>query len=350
MENVSKFIDHLVSNMIIDFHTSQTDNYDASRFSADGVDRSHEFDIVLSKMTIVDLIRNAERYFDVYTKIVDPTSRSLFIDLLRYRMAGHLHVRLPTNSPEFFQRIATIPGTVASPSRLAIEGQFGVMGHFSVPVGERTIELDCWEGHIGYAFNLKQYFYDRDGVRIAPEPGDHVIDAGSCLGECSVAFGAAVGETGRVHAFDVCDVHVVASRHNAAQNPGLPITVHEFGLGKADIEAPLLQLGNFIHPGMSVTNMPTPPIRRLDTLVEQGVVERVDFIKMDVEGSEIDALAGAADSIRRFRPKLAISLYHKKSDFRDIPLFIHSILPDYRFHLDHYTIHHEETVLFGDAR
>jgi FkbM family methyltransferase len=350
MENVSKFIDHLVSNLIIDFHTAQTDNYDASRFSADGVDRSGEFDIVLSKMTIVDLIRNAEKYFAAYQQIVDPTSRQLFIDLLRYRMAGHMHVRLPTNTPDFFQHILPPPGTVRTESRLPIAGSFGEMGHFSVPVGDRAVELDCWDGNVGYAFNLRQYFYDRDGVRICPEPGDHVIDAGSCLGECSIAFAAAVGETGHVHAFDVCDVHVLATRHNAAQNPGLPVTVHEYGLGKADIDAPLLQLGNFIHPGMSVTDMPTPPIRRLDTLVEQGLVERVDFIKMDVEGSEIDALAGAVESIRRFRPKLAISLYHKKSDFRDIPLFIQSILPDYRFHLDHYTIHHEETVLFGVAR
>jgi len=350
MENVSKFIDHLVSTMIVDFHTAQSDNYDAGRFSSDGVDRSQSFDIVMSKMTIVDLIRNAERYFSVYSMIADSTSRALFLDLLRYRMAGHLHVRLPTNTPEFHAKANLPLGTIKAPSRLPISGQFGVMGHFSVPVGDKVVELDCWEGGAGFAFNLKQYFYDRDGVRIAPEPGDHAIDAGTCLGECAVAFAAAVGETGRVHAFDVCDVHVLAAQHNADQNPSLRMTVHPYGLGKVDVDAPLLVLGNNIHPGMSVTDMATPPVRRLDTLVAEGAIERVDFIKMDIEGSELDALEGAAETIRRFRPKLAISIYHRRTDFRDIPLYIHSLEPAYRFHVDHYSIHHEETVLFADAR
>lgn len=350
MENVSKFIDHLVSNMIIDFHTAQSDNYDAGRFSPDGVDRSQEFDIVLSKMTIVDLIRNAERYFQAYSLLGDDGSRSLFVDLLRFRMAGHIHVRLPTNNPEFLAKYKPPEGTISGPAHIDVAGQFGSVSHFSVPVNGRRVEVDCWEPGVGCAFNMKQYFYDRDGVRIAPEAGDHVIDAGTCLGECALAFAEAVGPTGLVHAFDVCDVHVLAARHNAAQNPGMNITVHEYGLGQADVDAPLLKLGNQAHPGMSVAGMETPPVRRLDTLVEQGAVPRVDFIKMDVEGSELDALRGAEQTLRRFRPKLAISLYHRKSDFRDLPLYLDGLDLGYRFHLDHYTIHHEETVLYADAR
>lgn len=57
------------------------------------------------------------------------------------------------------------------------------------------------------------------------------------------------------------------------------------------------------------------------------------FIKMDIEGSELSALAGAQDSIRRDRPILAISAYHRQSDLWNIPLCIHELDPDYSFYL-----------------
>jgi hypothetical protein len=68
---------------------------------------------------------------------------------------------------------------------------------------------------------------------------------------------------------------------------------------------------------------------------------------MDVEGCDLIALKGAERSIRRFRPTLAISLYDRSEDFFAIPLWIRDHCPGYQLHLDHYTIHQEETVLFG---
>lgn len=88
-------------------------------------------------------------------------------------------------------------------------------------------------------------------------------------------------------------------------------------------------------------------LRAIDGLVEQENLDRLSFIKMDIEGAELDALKGAEASIRRFRPKLAISLYHSLSDFHTIPAWIESLDLGYRFHLKHATIHAEETVLFA---
>jgi FkbM family methyltransferase len=73
----------------------------------------------------------------------------------------------------------------------------------------------------------------------------------------------------------------------------------------------------------------------------------ISFMKMDVEGAEIEALRGAANTIQRNRPKLAISVYHKRDDIFEIPLFIHQLHPGYRFYLRHHSTTFGETVLFA---
>jgi len=57
------------------------------------------------------------------------------------------------------------------------------------------------------------------------------------------------------------------------------------------------------------------------------------FIKMDIEGAELDALEGARRSIQTHRPILSICVYHKQDDLWRIPLFIHTLVEDYRLFL-----------------
>lgn len=71
------------------------------------------------------------------------------------------------------------------------------------------------------------------------------------------------------------------------------------------------------------------------------------FIKMDIEGSELKALEGATETIRKYRPKLAICVYHKPEDIIDIPLKILEINPNYTFYLRHYSYVDTETVLYA---
>ena len=68
---------------------------------------------------------------------------------------------------------------------------------------------------------------------------------------------------------------------------------------------------------------------------------------MDIEGAELETLKGAEQTIRRFRPKLAICLYHRPEDFVTIPRFLDRVLPQYQFAIGHFTIHAEETVLYA---
>ncbi len=68
----------------------------------------------------------------------------------------------------------------------------------------------------------------------------------------------------------------------------------------------------------------------VDTLSE---TQRPTFIKMDVEGFEREALWGAAQTIRRYSPKLSVSIYHRTEDIFEIPLFIQKLNPHYQFYI-----------------
>lgn len=73
----------------------------------------------------------------------------------------------------------------------------------------------------------------------------------------------------------------------------------------------------------------------------------ITLMKMDVEGAEMEALRGAAGTIRRNQPKLAISVYHKRNDIFEIPLFIHELHPGYKLYLRHHSTTFDETVLYA---
>ena len=75
--------------------------------------------------------------------------------------------------------------------------------------------------------------------------------------------------------------------------------------------------------------------------------EIVTFIKMDIEGAELDALKGAARIIKQHRPKLSICLYHKPEDMTELPLYILSLVSDYKLFVRHYSNEPGETVLYA---
>lgn len=76
----------------------------------------------------------------------------------------------------------------------------------------------------------------------------------------------------------------------------------------------------------------------LDTYVAQKNLPRVDYIKLDVEGAELDVLHGAAKTITRWKPKMAVSAYHKPEDLWTLATYIKSLRGDYEFQFRHYRI------------
>lgn len=71
------------------------------------------------------------------------------------------------------------------------------------------------------------------------------------------------------------------------------------------------------------------------------------YIKMDIEGSELEALKGCRRIIKSYRPKLAISIYHKPEDLFEIPILIKEMNPDYRLIIRQYANSKFETVCYA---
>lgn len=84
----------------------------------------------------------------------------------------------------------------------------------------------------------------------------------------------------------------------------------------------------------------------IDEFVVNEKLNKLDFIKMDIEGSEIQALIGAENSIKRFKPKLAICVYHDPKHFFEIPNLILQFNPSYQIGFEHYTDNINESVMY----
>lgn len=349
-----QFLNSILREFYGRIHVQAADNYDTVRFSHDGVDRSGAFQAQMHASYMSLFAQRYREFHATWMLLADDESRRLFARLILYRLLGHRHMRIKDDvGYSFDSRLyEAAEALAAGDSSLPISGMFGGLRHFrGLDFEGETLEIDGWPGGIVYTFLKRQYFLERGPIRIQPERGETVLDLGACLGDTALAFAARVGPQGRVYAFDPLPDHVEATRFNARQNSfqDRVVAVPKAVSDKSNEVAPIAARG--ANPGFRIAGQEGQlPLTSIDDFVAAEGVSRVDFIKMDIEGAELGALVGARATLVRDRPKLAISLYHRPDDFLTVPQYLAATLPGYDFHLDHYTVHAEETVLYGAPR
>ncbi|MEE3504587.1 FkbM family methyltransferase [Acidiphilium acidophilum] len=137
------------------------------------------------------------------------------------------------------------------------------------------------------------------------EDGFVVADIGSFIGTHAVAFSKFVGKNGNVYAFEARSEFFDYLKENVEQNKLLNVILSNVGIGRSEYDVPVLQLDlsipdNFggISIGRADTKTGHIKIKTLDSFY----IKKLDLIKLDVEGMELDALHGAENTISRCRP------------------------------------------------
>ena len=107
------------------------------------------------------------------------------------------------------------------------------------------------------------------------------------------------------------------------------IQLWNMGIWSSDCD---IYFNNSLGRGSSIQENGTQklPVTNIDTLYQ---IQKVSYIKIDVEGAEKQALSGGINTLRRDKPKLNIALYHRSEDIFELPLLLHGINPDYRIYI-----------------
>lgn len=202
-------------------------------------------------------------------------------------------------------------------------------------------------GNVGYLrmAEYPQYFHPL----VQPSPGDVLMDGG-VSGVVTEQRGMleAVGPRGMVVGFEPDPVGFSkASAQIAAFDAHDVYTLLPFGVWRGKERVTFAPAGVGSHVSANAGEGVVVEMTSIDVVVQEYGLPRVDFIKLDVEGSELFALQGAIETISQQRPKLAISVYHKPEDLYSLPQFIKELVPDYTFYLGHHHPTLFETVLYA---
>jgi len=182
---------------------------------------------------------------------------------------------------------------------------------------------------------------------VRPEPGDIMLDGGvSAYVDAQVQFSRSVGGQGAVYGFEPIPSMFESAKASLAALSNYHL--FNLGLGKTRETA----LFRFLEDSSHVTSPGKDAIQCSMIDIDSFVAEHnlsPTLIKLDVEGSELDALHGASATIANLMPKLIVCLYHKSQDLYEIPAYLRALVPDYQLYIAHSSVCHTDTILYAKA-
>jgi FkbM family methyltransferase len=294
----------------------------------------------------------SERFDMLYQALADQRSRDLLIKISAFRVLGNRKIMLPLNTRQFWNQREEL-------RKLADRDDTLVSGAYTLRLVDLSVHgypLRFYgsPGGLQCLFFLKQYEYSSETIQIKVAQGDVVIDAGGCWGDTALYFAHGAGVDGKVLTVEFVPSNLEVMQRNFQLNEDLRrrIEVVEHPLwSKSAVPLRFTDRGPSSRGSLDMTSSNTGGRTYLSTpideIVEHYHLSKVNLIKMDIESAEVEALRGAVKTISRFRPKLAISVYHSISDFVSVFELVSSLKLGYRFYLGHSTIHWHETILFG---
>ena len=279
------------------------------------------FAIIIAAAVIVAAVPIAHFFF--------PNSRAArFVHLAWSRYPGCPLTCVSSAIDDFDDRFDRIYDLYDKITVLKSEGAFDLVeapqGRFWIPTRNREILA-------GMLIDQDDDVYGKGGHGV--RAGDTVLDCGANVG---AFIRKALGQgAGSVVAIEPAPENVICLRKTFEEEIRAGrVIVYPKGVWDHDCEL-VLRTYDYQSGGDSVALKyphsrpgPTVQLTTIDNLTSELKLQRVDFIKMDIEGSERQALRGAKQTVARFRPRLAISLEHTPADAEEIPALIRSLWPN----------------------
>jgi FkbM family methyltransferase len=157
-------------------------------------------------------------------------------------------------------------------------------------------------------FNYYQHFYK-------VKKGDVIFDAGANCGHLSVLFSKLIGADGIVYAFEPDKFNITRMNNNIELNEELAenIVIKELMLWNENKLVDFYEAGTVGSSAVWIPdtdNCVKKEAVRIDDWVVKNSINKLDFIKMDIEGAAIEALDGCVQTIQNLKPNFAIASYH----------------------------------------
>ncbi|MEE1945127.1 FkbM family methyltransferase [Pedobacter sp. KR3-3] len=365
MTTFEEALKNLLEASIFNQHTEN--NYDELRFGPykqipfkQKIKNTVKKAIGYGKKEAVDInIKEVRPFIAQLEKIwknLGPTDQDLLVHIVAYRLLGYEKIVLPLNNAAYKQALKTAEGLVSGTDTYNPDFLHFILQKFDLkPIGY-NIELFFSSVAIAIDFIVEQYTYKLEGKNIVEaEAGDVVLDVGGCWGDTALYFAHKVGSNGQVFSFEFIPQNIKLHNINTSLNPALKSRIGLVPQPVSDVSDVMVYYKDF-GPASTIDFKPFPDQTgsvntiSIDDYVHNNAISRVDFIKMDIEGAEPYALKGAINTIRKFRPKLAIAIYHSMNDLVSIPNWILDLDLGYELFLGHYTIHAEETIIFAKVK
>lgn len=299
---------------------------------------------------------HADRIAALCNRLADENSRNCLAFFYFNRALGGLHSQAPHLSREFLKTTARIRNFTSGAGRRLSPHQWLsrpiFIEEYNMPVGDRIVRLDTHDISALEVFLLNQYTYP-SVEPIEVKPGDVVLDAGACWGDTSLYFAAKAAPGGRVFAFEMSGENANLLEANLRKNPGIGDSVEIVRRPLADVSGQTIwfkDAGAASRVDMADNGGVAMKTISIDDFVAERGLDRVDFIKFDIEGAERHALDGARTTIQKHRPKLAISIYHLPDDPFVIADQVLSLSDDYELTVRGVCKNFGEIVLFCNPK
>lgn len=304
--------------------------------------------------TLASMLANEPEFRWLFERLSDEESKQILIDVLAYRVLGHRKVRLPLNTHEYWKKLESLERNADTSDSIDLGFLGWKVERYDLADEGYPVQVYARAPAVFTQMLIQQYRCITPDHVIEVGAGETVIDAGGCYGDTALYFAHKAGESGRVFSFEFMPDNINVFNRNLELNPALAKRIEIVPNPLWSSSGQILYVEG-VGPAAHITTSPKAvdakqvQTLKIDDLATSKQLARVDFIKMDIEGAELEALKGAEETIRRYRPKLAISVYHKLPDFWEISQWIEGLGLGYRFYMRHFTIHAEETVLFAEV-